>query len=86
MASTHRELQVPSRHQGQRSQYHNKAHQQRISQLAQDELGKTKEYSKDVDMKTSRHKTVIYMEGLVKQLERNETQEITKRATLDRLR
>ena len=36
-------------------------------------------------MKTSRHKTVIYMEGLVKQLERNETQEITKRATLDRL-
>ena len=25
------------------------------------------------------------MEGLVKQLERNETQEITKRATLDRL-
>ena len=36
-------------------------------------------------MKTSRHKTVMYMEGLVKQLERNETQEITKRATLDRL-
>ena len=46
--------------------------------LAQDELGKPKEYSKDVDMKTSGHKTVIYIEGFVKQLEGNET------ASLDR--
>jgi hypothetical protein len=36
-------------------------------------------------MKTSRHKTIIYMEGLVKQLERTETQAITKRASLDML-
>ena len=44
------------------------------------------EYSKDVDMKSSRHKTVIYIEGFVKQLEGNETHAIAKRASLDRSR
>jgi len=37
-------------------------------------------------MKTSRHKTVIYIEGFVKQLEGNETHAIAKRASLDRSR
>ena len=36
-------------------------------------------------MKSSRYKTVIYIEGLVKQLEASETRAIIKRASLDRL-
>ena len=36
-------------------------------------------------MKSSRHKTVIYIEGLVKQLEGSEAQAIAQRASLDRL-
>ena len=35
-------------------------------------------------MKTSRHKTVNYIEGFVKQLEGNEAHAIAKRASLDR--
>ena len=33
---------------------------------------------------TSGHKTVIYIEGFVKQLKENETHAIAKRASLDR--